>query len=559
MSATSTDVNAVATGDRRLKRHLGLIGLLFTAVGSIIGSGWLFGAMYASEQAGPAAIFSWIFGGIMILFIGLCYSELGTMFPLSGGVIRYPHFTHGSFASYTLGWVTWIAVASVAPVEVEAALQYAANYLPFLETLKDGVAVLTTAGFFIACALMLLFCIINTLGIRWFARINNALVWWKLGIIALVIIAFLSSAHFDGSHLTDTKFGGFAPLGWHGVFSAIATAGVVFSYFGFRQGVELAGETSNPQRNVPIAIIGSLLICGVLYVLLQIAFIGILPDSALASGWSHIGTALQGGLDNRALQFGPLAALAIPIGLSWLAILLYIDAFFSPGDTGLIYTTLTARMSYAMARNGNAPKALGKVNERGVPWVSVILSFFVCCVFFLPFPGWQKLIALVTAATVLSFGSGPVVMMALRRELPDHKRPFRLGGGWIIPFLAFLSSNLIVIWSGWGIIWKLMLVVVLGLILFAIQEIGWGKHTPEVELRPGMWVIVWLAGLTLISWLSRYPEPSAHAGNLGALGLVGVTLVTAIFSALILWLAHATRLRGDAVKDHLNDAMAWTE
>lgn len=553
----STEIPAIAAGDdRRLKRHVGLIGLLFTAVGSIIGSGWLFGAMNAAQQAGPASIISWIVGAVMILFIGLTYAELGTMFPVSGGVVRFPHFAFGSFASYTSGWITWLAVASTAPIEVEAALQYAANYVPWLQTMQGGSPVLTVPGFFVACAMMLLFCIINMFGIRWFARINNTLVWWKIGIICIVVIAFLS-ADFHAGSFAHPHHGGFMPMGWHGVFSAIATAGIVFSYLGFRQGVELAGETDNPQRNVPIAILGSLGMCAIIYVGLQVAFIGALPESALAHGWEHIGTAFSGGVGDRTLAFGPLAALATTLGLTWLAILLYIDAFISPADTGLIYTTLTARLSYAMGRNGNAPSGLAKVNDNGVPWVSVVLSFFVGIIFFLPFPGWQKFVGFVTSATVLSFGSGPLTMMALRRELPDYKRPFRLGGGWIIPFLAFFSSNLIVFWSGWDVVWKLMATVLLGFILLAVHETGWGRHTPKLDFRSGFWVLPWLGGLTVISWLGGYPELDKHAGNLGCLDLVSGVVVIAIFSALIMWLAHAFRLRGEQVTRHLDEH--WDE
>lgn len=545
-----------AHDDHKLKKHIGPIGLLFTAVGSIIGSGWLFGAMYAAEMAGPAAILSWIIAAIMILLIGLTYAELGTMFPLSGGVIRYPHFAYGSFASYTLGWITFVSVAAVAPVEVEAALQYANNYVPWLQRLEEGTAVLTTPGFFVACAMMFLFCLINMLGIRWFARINNLLVWWKLGVIVLVVVV-LMFAGFDVEHVYHPKHGGFLPLGWHGVFSSIATAGIVFSYFGFRQGVELAGETDNPQRNVPMAILLSIGICAVIYVLLQVAFIGVLPESALANGWEHIGTTFSAGTDHQLLAFGPLAALATTLGLTWLAVLLYIDAFISPADTGLIYNTITSRMSYAMARNANAPRALARVNANGVPWISVILSFFVSVVFFLPFPGWQKLIGFVTSSTVLSFGSGPLVLIALRKELPDYARPFRLRAGWLVSYFAFFSSNLIVFWSGWDVNWKLMLAVVLGLVLLAIHETGWGRHTPRLDLKAGFWVIPWLTGLTLISYLGRYPDLSANAGNLGVLGIAASVTALALFSAFIMWLAYHFRLRSTRVIEHLNEP--WVE
>jgi amino acid transporter len=117
--------------DHQLKRHVGVVGLLFASVGSIIGSGWLFGALNAATEAGPAAVISWALGGFMILLIALVYAELGTMFPLSGGVVRYPHLSFGSFASYTTGWITWVAVATTAPIEVEAALQYGTKYAPF--------------------------------------------------------------------------------------------------------------------------------------------------------------------------------------------------------------------------------------------------------------------------------------------------------------------------------------------------------------------------------------------------------------------------------------------
>jgi amino acid transporter len=104
-----------------MRRDIGMIGLLFTGIGSVIGSGWLFGALNAAEIAGPAAILSWAIGGAMIVLIGFCYAELGVMFPHSGGVVRFPHYAFGSFASFTTGWITWLAAASVAPIEVEAA------------------------------------------------------------------------------------------------------------------------------------------------------------------------------------------------------------------------------------------------------------------------------------------------------------------------------------------------------------------------------------------------------------------------------------------------------
>ena len=368
-------------GDQpQLKRHVGLVGLLFASVGSIIGSGWLFGALNASKAAGPASMISWALGAVLIMLIALVYAELGTMYPLSGGVVRFPQMSYGTFASFTSGWITWVAVVTTAPIEVEAALQYGTKYAPFTSaSTVNGTSVytLTMLGYGAAVVLMAIFVVVNYYGVRWFARINNVLVWWKLAIIVLVILAFFLTA-FHGENFTSQ---GFKPSGWHGVFTAIATSGIVFSFLGFRQGIELAGETDNPRRNVPLSVVGSVLLTGVIYIALQVAFIGSLDPKSLSDGWADLS------LKN---DFGPLAAVATLLGLTWLAVLLYIDAIVSPGDTGLIYTTITARISFAMARNGNAPEALARTTDRGVPFVGLIVAFVIGLVVLLPFPSWSS-------------------------------------------------------------------------------------------------------------------------------------------------------------------------
>jgi amino acid transporter len=515
-----------------LHRGLGRVALLFASVGSIIGSGWLFGALNASKIAGPAAMISWAIGGVVIIFIGLTYAELGTMFPVSGGVVRFPHYAFGGFASYMMGWITWLAAASVAPIEVEAAIQYASNYIGGLTHVSGGTPVLTfPLGYAIAVALMAIFCWINFVGIRMFAKINTPIVWWKLFVISLVIVAFLVT-EFHGSNLT--KFGGFTPYGWHGVFEAIATGGIVFSYLGFRQGVELAGETDNPSRNVPLAVVGSVVITAVIYILLQLAFLGAAPSGQLGHGWANL---------NFANDFGPLAGIAKIIGLSWLATVLYADAVISPGDTGLIYLTVTARISYAMARNRNAPAALARTTQRGAPIVSLVLAFLVGLIFFLPFPGWQKLVSFITSATVLSFGSGPLVWAALRKELPDQERTFRLPGGHVVPFLAFFGANMVVYWASWDTNYKLFLAIVLGLILLALGRVLTPSNFPALDWRAGSWVLPWLGGLAIISYLGAYGDKAQKVYGLG----IGA-LLTLVLSAIIYGWAYGVRLGSDRVR-----------
>lgn len=527
--------------DPHLKRHIGVVGLLFASVGSIIGSGWLFGALNAAQEAGPAAIISWALGGILILLLALVYAELGVMFPLSGGVVRFPHMSFGNFASYTSGWITWVAVSTTAPIEVEAALQYGTKYAPFTvsHVVKgDTVHTLTALGYGAAAVLMAVFVVINYFGIKWFARINNVLVGWKLFIILLVVVAFLVSA-FHGSNFTSHDF---KPAGVHGIFTAIATSGIVFSYLGFRQGIELAGETDNPRRNVPLAVIGSVVITGVIYIALQVAFIGSLDPGVLAKSGSWAKLSFEN-------DFGPLAAVASALGLGWLAVMLYVDAVISPGDTGLIYTTVTSRITFAMARNGNAPKILARTTNRGVPLFGLILAFVIGMIVFLPFPSWQQLVGFITSATVLSFASGPLVHAALRKQIPDRERPFRLPGGHIIPLLAFWGSNLIVYWSGWTIVWKLMVAILIGFVALGIMKVTNQLEGKSLDIGSGIWVLVWLAGLTLVSFLGDYK------GGIGVIHFGIAIPIIAVLSVIIYVMAYRMQLSPERAQAYIDEVV----
>src|SRR5215211_8051764 len=135
--ATRAETQDAAAG-RRLHREVGSVGLLFVSLGSIIGSGWLFGALYASQIAGPAALISWIIGAVVMLILALVHAELGSMYPVAGGSTRYPHFSFGSLAGFVIGWAVWVGAVTVAPIEVLASLQYLTHYFPFLTNTTGG-------------------------------------------------------------------------------------------------------------------------------------------------------------------------------------------------------------------------------------------------------------------------------------------------------------------------------------------------------------------------------------------------------------------------------------
>ncbi|MFC7393013.1 APC family permease [Scopulibacillus cellulosilyticus] len=527
-TSSSPPTKVKVPNDIGFKRHIGKNGLLFTSVGTIIGSGWLFAAFNAARLAGPAAIISWVLAAIMILVIAIVYSELSVIFPVSGGVIRFPQYSFGSTVSFTGGWLTYISAVTAAPTEVLATLQYSSNYLPWLVKGGPGGSSLSSIGLIIAIGLMALFSLVNVLGVKLFARINNVLVWWKLcALVMLVVILILSS--FNLQNFYSPRFGGFAPSGFSSVLEALPAGGIVFSFLGFRQGIEFAAETNNPRRNVPFAVIGSVVLCLILYIGLQVAFIGATPSHFLSSGWPKL--SFEGSV-------GPLASLVTILGIGWLAIIVYIDAIISPADTGLIYASVTARLSYSQARAGNAPQILSKLNKKGVPWISVLLMFIIGCIAFLPFPSWKEIIGFTTSAMILAFGIGPLVFAALRRQLPDQPRKFRAPGSDVLGYAAFLSSNLIVYWTGWHTNSRLFISILIGFILFGIYNFIARKNpsTPPLHLKAASWIPIWLGGLAIISFFGPYD------GGLDLFKTGVGELIVAVLSGFVYWMSLALRL-----------------
>src|SRR5438094_7339842 len=150
MESASVAAPATAQPERKLHREVGFVGLLFASVGSIIGSGWLFGALGASSVAGPAALISWVLGGGGMLLLALVHAELGGMYPVAGGSARFPHYAFGGLIGFTSGWVTFLGAVTVAPIMVQATLLYASNYVSSLITVSGHRPVLTAQGYVVA-------------------------------------------------------------------------------------------------------------------------------------------------------------------------------------------------------------------------------------------------------------------------------------------------------------------------------------------------------------------------------------------------------------------------
>jgi amino acid transporter len=502
---------------RKLHREMGTFALLMTGVGSIIGSGWLFGAWKAAQVAGPAALLAWAIGMIVIMFIGLTFAELGAMFPQSGGMVRYSQYSHGSLVGFISGWANWIAIVSVIPIEAEASIQYMSSWSwDFAKSLYDGTS-LSGVGLFLAAILVVIYFFLNYWTVKLFARANTLITVFKFGVPALTA-GGLIYAGFHASNFTELP-GGFMPNGWSSVLTAIATSGVVFAFNGFQSPVNLAGEVRNPNRAIPVAVIGSVLLAGVIYLLLQAAFIGALQPDMLSHGWS--GIAMK----------SPFADLAIAWGLNWLAIVLFADAFISPSGTGITYTATTARMIQGMEDYGYFPKMFGAIHPfygvpRGAMWLNLGVSF----VFLFLFRGWGTLVGVISVATLISYVTGPVAVVTLRRTAAQFNRPFRLKGLQVAAPLAFVFASLILYWATWPLTGEVIFVIIFGLPLYFYSLKRNGTRNLAKNVKAGIWLITYLFYMGLISYLGSSKFGGSDVIAYGA-DMVVVALSSLVFYA----------------------------
>lgn len=516
-----TDI-AGSNGSGTLRRDAGIIGLLFASTTSIVGSGWLFGAFHASKLAGPLSIWSWVAGAIIIMLIALCFAELSALFPRSGALVHMSHASHGEGMGRIWSWMLFLAYVPVPAVESEAIVTYANNYLPYF--IKPGGEGLLTVTGFVTCAILLgIMAVLNLMTVRWLLHVNSTVTWWKLFVPLLTVVVLLAASTHWNVMAAD-------PTGYKvtGVFTALPAAGIIFSYLGFRTAIDLGGESANPGRNIPIAVIGSVLLAAILYILLQVAFLYALAPADLAHGWAHL---------SYTGQMGPFAGLAATLGLGWMATLLYIDAYVSPGGTGLMYVTGGSRILFAVGEMEAGPRSLVRLNRNQVPWVAVLVMWVVGAVFLLPFPAWQQMVNYITSITVLTYGLGPVALLVLRHSMPELARPFRLRGAWIIAPAAFICSNWVIYWTGFRTNSFLFGIVAIGFVLYALHyHFVARKPAAEFGWQHIAWLLPWFGGMWILSWLSGI------GGGRGVLDFGWGVLCVAVWSVLMLIMAVRTAL-----------------
>ncbi|HDR6289175.1 TPA: APC family permease [Bacillus cereus] len=478
--------------EKYLKQKMGFWSLTALSLGGIIGSSWLFGAWQTAKLAGPAAIMSWIIGAVVITLIALVYAELGSIKPESGGLGRYPLYSHGKMLGTVTSFSIWLGYCATAPVESAGVIQYANQFWPGLyDSSKEQ---LTTNGIFASILLMILFVVVNYFGVKLFAVTNTIVTTIKFVVPILTIVAFFMT----GFHPENFTSQSFAPNGYSAGLSAILTSGIFFAYTGFGNVIMMSGEVINPKRNIPLALITSLIVSAILYTLLQIVFIGAVPAEMLSNGWSGI-------------KFdSPFANLALMANMVWLSWIITADAMISPTGSALTYTAGTSRHVFGMAKSGFLPSYFAVVNKRfGVPTRALTLNFVIGLLFLFPLKSWSAIVAIVGAIGIFKYASACVTVMVFRKiGLTKNKG---LPGMYIIAPSAFIFATLLIYWTNWSkvqlAIWGLTIGVAWYLVIHTIN-----KHR-SIEIIGGIYLVIYILMLVLISSLGNFggkgmiPEP----------------------------------------------------
>jgi amino acid transporter len=222
------------------------------------------------------------------------------------------------------------------------------------------------------------------------------------------------------------------------------------------------------------------------------------------------------------------------VSLGWLASILYFDALVSPGGTGLIYTAASSRVSYGLSRNGYIPTWFERLNDRRVPWIGVIAAFVAGCICFLPFPSWQDLVGLITSASVLMYAGAPLSFGVFRKRLPNADRPFKLPAGEFFAPLAFVVSNLLILWATWDVDWKLGVAILIGYVILVVNQVfDLNPTKPILNWRAAQWLPVYLVGMGVIVYLSSFgPLDSPVFGDWWGIAIVAVFSLVIYYWAL---------------------------
>jgi basic amino acid/polyamine antiporter, APA family len=420
-------------GEHALGRSLGWFSITALGVGGIIGAGiFVLTGTAAAHYAGPGIMLSFMIAGLACVFVGLCYAELAAMIPIAGSSYTYTYATLGEFAAWIIGWDLVLEYALGAATASVGWSGYAVSlladlgiHLPPALTAATGTVVRladgteTTALFNLpAAAIVLLLTAMLIRGTRESARFNNAMVLLKLAVVVAFIL--IGVWYVDTSRwapLVPENTGVFGEYGWSGVLRGAAV--VFFAYIGFDAVSTAAQEAKRPQRDMPIGILGSLLLCTALYVAVAAVLTGLVPYKELAVA-------------------DPIAKGVNAIGMGWFSAVIKIGALTGITTVILVLLYGQSRIFFTISRDGLLPPLFSRVHPRfGTPWLSQSLIGGLVALLAGTVP-IGLLGEMVSIGTLFAFALVCAAVIWLRRSHAHVHRPFRAPGAPVVPLLGIL-------------------------------------------------------------------------------------------------------------------------
>ena len=456
-----TALQAEAASDHSLKRALGPLNLTALGIGAIIGTGiFVLTGTVAAQNAGPAVVLSFAFAGVASIFAALCYSEFASLVPMAGSAYTYGYATLGEFVAWIIGWDLVLEYALSATTVAIGWSGYVVSFLNDLGihipahwqaargtvvTLADG----TTTTAILNLPAVLIIAIVTTLlvvGIKESASVNNVIVLIKLVVVILFII--LAAPHMNPANwhpFIPPNTGHREHFGFSGVVAGAAI--VFFAYIGFDAVSTAAQEAKNPQRDMPIGIIGSLIICTVLYIVVSAIATGVVPYTDL---------------DVPA----PIAKVADVAGLKIFASFIKMGAIAGLTSVILVQLLGQSRVFYSMSRDGLLPPFVRRVHPRfHTPYITSIVTGLAVAIpaAILPVRDAAKLVSI---GTLLAFVIVSCGVLVLRIREPNLPRPFKTPFVWFVAPMGALSAAYLMFYLDQETWIRLVVWLVIGLVIY---------------------------------------------------------------------------------------------